>query len=287
MPVVTIKELLEAGVHFGHQTHRWNPKMKRYIFESRDGIYIIDLQKTALQLEEAYRLIKETVSAGFDVLFVGTKKQAKECIKDAADKCGMYYVNERWLGGTLTNFITIRKSIARLNEIEKEEEEGIFETLPKKEVISILKEKERLRKYLQGIRDMKRLPGVVFVVDPKREKIAVMEARKLKIKVIAIVDTNCDPDIVDIPIPGNDDAMRTISLIANKIADAALEGNEGKLKRMTEEAESDKGKEDILKKKSEVEETIEEDIDKKKKKEDKKKPKRKIITRLKKDEKPE
>ncbi|MBN2190662.1 MAG: 30S ribosomal protein S2, partial [Candidatus Aureabacteria bacterium] len=273
---------LEAGVHFGHQTHRWNPKMKRYIFESRDGIYIIDLQKTALQLEEAYRLVKETVSAGLDVLFVGTKKQAKECIKDAADKCGMYYVNERWLGGTLTNFVTIRKSISRLNEIEKQEEEGIFETLPKKEVISILKEKERLKKYLQGIRDMKKLPGVVFVVDPKRERIAVMEAKKLKIKVIAIVDTNCDPDIVDIPIPGNDDAMRTISLIANKIADAALEGNEGKVKRIAEEEEEKKS---MLKKKQEVEETIEEVIETKKKKEEKK-PKRKL-TRSKKSEKSE
>ncbi|MCK9554664.1 30S ribosomal protein S2 [bacterium] len=283
MPVVTIKELLEAGVHFGHQTHRWNPKMKRYIFESRDGIYIIDLQKTALQLEEAYRLVKETVSAGLDVLFVGTKKQAKECIKDAADKCGMYYVNERWLGGTLTNFVTIRRSISRLNEIEKQEEEGIFETLTKKEVISILKEKERLKKYLQGIRDMKKLPGVLFVVDPKRERIAVLEAKKLKIKVIAIVDTNCDPDIVDIPIPGNDDAMRTISLIANKIADAALEGNEGKVKRIAEEEEEKKS---LMQKKPEVEETIEDVIEKKKKKEEKKKPKRKL-TRLKKNEKPE
>ncbi len=283
MSVVTIKELLEAGVHFGHQTHRWNPKMKRYIFESRDGIYIIDLQKTALQLEEAYRLVKETVSAGLDVLFVGTKKQAKECIKDAADKCGMYYVNERWLGGTLTNFVTIRKSISRLNEIEKQEEEGIFETLTKKEVISILKEKERLKKYLQGIRDMKKLPGVLFVVDPKRERIAVLEAKKLKTKVIAIVDTNCDPDLVDIPIPGNDDAMRTISLIANKIADAALEGNEGKVKRIAEEEEEKKS---LLTKKPEVEETLEDVIEKKKKKEEKKKPKRKL-TRLKKNEKPE
>ncbi|MCK4946818.1 MAG: 30S ribosomal protein S2 [Candidatus Aureabacteria bacterium] len=230
MSVITIKELLEAGVHFGHQTHRWNPKMKKYIFESRNGIYIIDLQKTAVQLEEAYKFIRDIVSSGQEVLFVGTKKQAKECIKEAANKCGMYYVNERWLGGTLTNFVTIKKSISRLNEIEKQEEEGFLENFTKKEVVKIGNEKAKLKKYLEGIRDMKKIPGVVFVVDPKREKIAIMEAKKLKISVIALVDTNCDPDLIDIPIPGNDDAMRTIALMTGKIADAALEGTEEKVK---------------------------------------------------------
>ena len=230
MSVITIKELLEAGVHFGHQTHRWNPKMKKYIFESRNGIYIIDLQKTAVQLEEAYKFIRDIVSSGQEVLFVGTKKQAKECIKEAANKCGMYYVNERWLGGTLTNFVTIKKSISRLNEIEKQEEEGLLENFTKKEVVKIGNEKTKLKKYLEGIRDMKKIPGVVFIVDPKREKIAIMEAKKLKISVIALVDTNCDPDLIDIPIPGNDDAMRTIALMTGKIADAALEGTEEKVK---------------------------------------------------------
>ncbi len=230
MSVITIKELLEAGVHFGHQTHRWNPKMKKYIFESRNGIYIIDLQKTAVQLEEAYKFIRDIVSSGQEVLFVGTKKQAKECIKEAANKCGMYYVNERWLGGTLTNFVTIKKSISRLNEIEKQEEEGFLENFTKKEVVKIGNEKAKLKKYLEGIRDMKKIPGVVFIVDPKREKIAIMEAKKLKISVIALVDTNCDPDLIDIPIPGNDDAMRTIALMTGKIADAALEGTEEKVK---------------------------------------------------------
>ena len=230
MSVITIKELLEAGVHFGHQTHRWNPKMKKYIFESRNGIYIIDLQKTVVQLEEAYKFIRDIVSSGQEVLFVGTKKQAKECIKEAANKCGMYYVNERWLGGTLTNFVTIKKSISRLNEIEKQEEEGLLENFTKKEVVKIGNEKTKLKKYLEGIRDMKKIPGVVFVVDPKREKIAIMEAKKLKISVIALVDTNCDPDLIDIPIPGNDDAMRTIALMTGKIADAALEGTEEKVK---------------------------------------------------------
>ena len=230
MSVITIKELLEAGVHFGHQTHRWNPKMKKYIFESRNGIYIIDLQKTVVQLEEAYKFIRDIVSSGQEVLFVGTKKQAKECIKEAANKCGMYYVNERWLGGTLTNFVTIKKSISRLNEIEKQEEEGFLENFTKKEVVKIGNEKAKLKKYLEGIRDMKKIPGVVFVVDPKREKIAIMEAKKLKISVIALVDTNCDPDLIDIPIPGNDDAMRTIALMTGKIADAALEGTEEKVK---------------------------------------------------------
>ncbi len=230
MSVITIKELLEAGVHFGHQTHRWNPKMKKYIFESRNGIYIIDLQKTAVQLEEAYRFIRDIVSSGQEVLFVGTKKQAKECIKEAANKCGMYYVNERWLGGTLTNFVTIKKSISRLNEIEKQEAEGLLENFTKKEIIKIESEKAKLKKYLEGIRDMKKIPGVVFIVDPKREKIAIMEAKKLKIAVVALVDTNCDPDLIDIPIPGNDDAMRTIALMTAKIADAALEGAEEKIK---------------------------------------------------------
>ena len=204
--------------------------MKKYIFESRNGIYIIDLQKTAAQLEEAYKFVRDVVSSGQEVLFVGTKKQAKECIKEAANKCGMYYVNERWLGGTLTNFVTIKKSIARLNEIEKQEEEGILESFTKKEVIRIGNEKNKLKKYLEGIRDMKKIPGVVFVVDPKKEKISILEAKKLKIAVVAIVDTNCDPDLIDIPIPGNDDAMRTIALIAGKIADAALEGAEEKIK---------------------------------------------------------
>ena len=230
MSVVTIKELLEAGVHFGHQTHRWNPKMKKYIFESRNGIYIIDLQKTAVQLEEAYKFVRDIVSSGQEVLFVGTKKQAKECIKEAANKCGMYYVNERWLGGTLTNFVTIKKSIARLNEIEKQEEEGVLENFTKKEVVRLGNEKAKLKKYLEGIRDMKKIPGVVFIVDPKKEKNAIMEAKKLKIAVIAIVDTNCDPDLINIPIPGNDDAMRTIALMTGKIADAALEGAEEKIK---------------------------------------------------------
>ncbi|MGB9813832.1 MAG: 30S ribosomal protein S2 [Thermovenabulum sp.] len=227
MSIISMKQLLEAGVHFGHQTRRWNPKMKEYIFTERNGIYIIDLQKTVKKLEEAYEFVKNLSAEGGKILFVGTKKQAQESVMEEAKRCDMFYVNQRWLGGMLTNFRTIRRRVERLKELEKMEEEGTFELLPKKEVLNLRKEKERLEKYLGGIKEMNSLPDALFIVDPRKEKIAVSEARKLNIPIVAIVDTNCDPDEVDYVIPGNDDAIRAVKLIAEKIADAVIEGRQG------------------------------------------------------------
>jgi len=227
MSVISMKQLLEAGVHFGHQTRRWNPKMAEYIFTERNGIYIIDLQKTVKKVEEAYLFVRDIAMNGESILFVGTKKQAQESIKEEAERCGQFYVNVRWLGGMLTNFKTIQGRINRLNELISMEQEGIFDVLPKKEVIKLKAEMEKLEKYLGGIKGMKKLPGALFVVDPKKERIAVLEARKLGIPIVAIVDTNCDPDEVDYVIPGNDDAIRAIKLIAGKIADAVIEGRQG------------------------------------------------------------
>ncbi|MBC7341135.1 MAG: 30S ribosomal protein S2 [Clostridia bacterium] len=224
MSIITMKQLLEAGVHFGHQTRRWNPKMARYIFTERNGIYIIDLQKTVKRVEIAYEVVRETVRAGKSVLFVGTKKQAQESIREEAERCGQFYVNRRWLGGTLTNFQTIRKRIERLNQLETMEQEGTLAMFPKKEAAALLAEKAKLEKFLGGIKGMRELPGIVFIVDPRKEKIAVAEARRLDIPIIAIVDTNCDPDEIDYVIPGNDDAIRAVRLLSSKIADAALEG---------------------------------------------------------------
>ncbi|EJQ55867.1 TPA: 30S ribosomal protein S2 [Bacillus cereus] len=227
MSVISMKQLLEAGVHFGHQTRRWNPKMKRYIFTERNGIYIIDLQKTVKKVEEAYRTMRDIAAEGGDILFVGTKKQAQEAIKEEATRAGMYFVNQRWLGGTLTNFQTIQKRIKRLKDIEKMQEDGTFEVLPKKEVVQLKKELERLEKFLGGIKDMKGLPSALFVVDPRKERIAVAEARKLHIPIIGIVDTNCDPDEIDHVIPANDDAIRAVKLLTSKMADAILEAKQG------------------------------------------------------------
>ncbi|NPV43014.1 MAG: 30S ribosomal protein S2 [Firmicutes bacterium] len=227
MSIISMKQLLEAGVHFGHQTRRWNPKMAEYIFTERNGIYIIDLQKTVKKVEEAYQFIKDVAAQGESVLFVGTKKQAQESIKEEAERCGMFYVNQRWLGGMLTNFKTIRERIERLHELERMREEGLYEVLPKKEVIKLNHEEEKLQKFLGGIKNMTKLPGALFVVDPRKEKIAVAEARKLGIPIVAIVDTNCDPDEVDYVIPGNDDAIRAVKLLTEKMADAVLEGKQG------------------------------------------------------------
>ncbi|MBZ4645892.1 MAG: small subunit ribosomal protein [Petroclostridium sp.] len=227
MSVISMKQLLEAGVHFGHQTRRWNPKMAEYIFTERNGIYIIDLQKTVKKIEEAYYFIRELAMNNEDILFVGTKKQAQDSIKEEAERCNMYFVNARWLGGMLTNFKTIRKRIERLNQLRQMEEDGTFDLLPKKEVIKLRGEREKLEKFLGGIKEMKKLPGALFVVDPRKERIAIAEARKLGIPVVAIVDTNCDPEEVDYVIPGNDDAIRAVKLIASKIADAVLEGRQG------------------------------------------------------------
>ena len=235
MAVVAMKQLLEAGVHFGHQTRRWDPKMAEYIFQARNGIHIIDLQKTSKKLDEAYAFLKEQAEAGKTVLFVGTKKQAQECVKEAAEKCGMYYVNQRWLGGTLTNFTTIRKRIGRLLELEKMQEDGTFEVLPKKEVILLKKEMEKLEKNLGGIKEMTEVPGVMFIVDPKKEKIGILEARKLGIPVIGLVDTNCNPQDVDYAIPGNDDAIRAVKLIADCMANAVIEGKQGESMETVEE----------------------------------------------------
>ena len=227
MAVVAMKQLLEAGVHFGHQTRRWDPKMAEYIFQARNGIHIIDLQKTSKKLDEAYAFVKEQVEEGKTVLFVGTKKQAQDCMKDAAIKSGMYYVNQRWLGGMLTNFDTIQKRIQRLKDLEKMEEDGTFDVLPKKEVILLKKEMEKLEKNLGGIKEMDKLPGVIFLVDPKKERIAILEAKKLNIPVVGIVDTNCNPQDLDYPIPGNDDAIRAVKLITAKLADGVIEGRQG------------------------------------------------------------
>jgi len=226
MPIVTMKELLEAGVHFGHQTNRWNPKMKKFIFGERNGIYILDLQKTLRNIKEIHNLVKKIVADGGSILFVGTKKQAQESIAEEARRCGMFFMNQRWLGGTLTNYNTIKNSIAKLKNIEKMKEEGTIEKFHKKEALKIDKERIKLEKYLGGIKDMNGLPGAVFVVDPKKERIAVHEARLTGVPIIAIVDTNCDPDEIDHIIPGNDDAIRSVRLITSKIANAVLEAKE-------------------------------------------------------------
>ena len=227
MAVVAMKQLLEAGVHFGHQTRRWEPKMAEYIFQARNGIHIIDLQKTSKKLDEAYKFMKSQAEEGKTVLFVGTKKQAQECIKDAAIKSGMFYVDQRWLGGMLTNFGTIRKRIDRLKKLEEMEQDGTFDVLPKKEVIQLKNEMEKLEKNLGGIKEMKKTPGVMFVVDPKKERIAILEARKLNIPIIGLIDTNCNPEDVDYPIPGNDDAIRAVKLITDVMASAIIEGRQG------------------------------------------------------------
>ncbi len=227
MPVISMKALLEAGVHFGHQTRRWNPKMAEYIYTERNGIYIIDLQKTVRMVEDAYMFVRQVAMDGGSVLFVGTKKQAADSIREEADRCGMFYINNRWLGGTLTNFKTIQKRLARLDELSAMASDGTFDVLPKKEVAKLRLEMEKLEKNLGGIKGMTRLPNCVFVVDPKKEHIAVLEARRLSIPIVGIVDTNCDPDEVDVVIPGNDDAIRAVKLIASRMADAVIEGHQG------------------------------------------------------------
>ena len=227
MSVISMKQLLEAGVHFGHQTRRWNPKMAKYIFTERNGIYIIDLQKTVKKVEEAYKFTKEIAETGKPILFVGTKKQAQEAIKEEAERCGMFYVNERWLGGMLTNHKTIQTRINKLRELERMENEGVFEVLPKKEVIKLRAEKEKLEKYLNGMKDMPELPGAMFVVDPRKENIAIQEAHRLGIPVFGIVDTNCDPEELDYAIPGNDDAIRAVKLITGAMANAIIEARQG------------------------------------------------------------
>ena len=227
MSVISMKQLLEAGVHFGHQTRRWNPKMGKYIFTERNGIYIIDLQKTVKKVEEAYKFVKEVAETGKPILFVGTKKQAQEAIKEEAERCGMFYVNERWLGGMLTNYKTIKTRINKLRELERMEEDGTFDVLPKKEVIKLRAEKEKLEKNLGGIKEMPELPGAMFIVDPRKENIAIQEAHRLGIPVVGIVDTNCDPEELDFPIPGNDDAIRAVKLITGAMATAVIEGRQG------------------------------------------------------------
>ncbi|WP_347860603.1 30S ribosomal protein S2 [Salimicrobium sp. PL1-032A] len=233
MSVISMKQLLEAGVHFGHQTRRWNPKMKKYIFTERNGIYIIDLQKTVKKVDEAFNYVRDLAADGGKVLFVGTKKQAQDTVRDEANRAGMYYINQRWLGGTMTNFKTIRKRINRLKDIERMEEDGTFDVLPKKEVMELNKEREKLEKFLGGIRNMEALPDALFVVDPRKERLAIAEAHKLNIPIVGIVDTNCDPDEIDYVIPANDDAIRAVKLLTGKMADAILEAKQGE-----EEAEA-------------------------------------------------
>lgn len=251
MAIISMKKLLEAGVHFGHQTRRWNPKMAEYIFTERNGIYIIDLQKTSDKVDEAYNFVKEVVASGEEVLFVGTKKQAQESTKSEAARCGMHFVSQRWLGGMLTNYQTIRRRIDRLNELKRMEEDGTFALLTKKEVIKLKGEAERLEKFLGGIKNMEKLPGALFIVDPRKERIAVQEAKILGIPVVAIVDTNCDPDEVDYVIPGNDDAIRAVKLLTATIADAILEGRQGV--QLTEEEVEDEVSEEELEKVEETE----------------------------------
>jgi len=238
MAVVTMKQLLEAGVHFGHQTRRWNPKMAQYIFTERNGIYIIDLQKTVKKLNDAYMFARDLAAEGKDIMFVGTKKQAQDSIKEEAERCGMPYVSARWLGGMLTNFTTIRTRIDRLNQLRAMRDDGTFDLLPKKEVIKLNLEIEKLEKFMGGIQDMKKAPGALFIVDPRKERIAVSEAKKLGIPIIAIVDTNCDPDEIDVVIPGNDDAIRAVKLLAETIASAVIEGRQGEDAPVAEEAET-------------------------------------------------
>ena len=239
MSVIAMKQLLEAGVHFGHQTRRWNPKMAEYIFTERNGIYIIDLQKTVKKIEEAYDFIRSVAADGGEILFVGTKKQAQETIKEEAIRVGMHYVDARWLGGMLTNFKTIKKRIERLAQLHKMEEDGTFDLLPKKEVIGLKGEMEKLEKYLGGIKGMKKAPAAIFIVDPRKERIAIAEAKKLNIPIVAIVDTNCDPEDVDYVIPGNDDAIRAVKLVVSTIANAVIEGREGKAEAPAEDGEID------------------------------------------------
>lgn len=226
MAIISMKQLLEAGVHFGHQTRRWNPKMAPYIFTERNGIYIVDLQKTVKMVEVAFNFVRDIVSEGKSILFVGTKKQAQESVREEAERCGMFFVNERWLGGMLTNFRTIRQRVDRLFELEKMEEDGVWEVLPKKEVAQLNAEREKLNRFLRGVKEMRTLPGALFIIDPRKERIAVAEGKRLGIPLIAIVDTNCDPDEIDYVIPGNDDAIRAVRLITGKIADAVLEGKQ-------------------------------------------------------------
>ena len=255
MAVVAMKQLLEAGVHFGHQTRRWDPKMAEYIFQARNGIHIIDLQKTSKKIDEAYAFLKEQVEEGKTVLFVGTKKQAQECVKEAAEKSGMYYVDQRWLGGMLTNFETIRARVQRLKDLEKMQEDGTFEVLPKKEVILLKKEMEKLERNLGGIKDMEKIPGVIFLVDPKKEHIAVLEAKKLGIPVIGLVDTNCNPEEVDYAIPGNDDAIRAVKLITDVMANAIIEGKQGESFE-TEEVEETEVAEEVTEEQISMEEVV-------------------------------
>ena len=258
MAVVAMKQLLEAGVHFGHQTRRWDPKMAEYIFQARNGIHIIDLQKTSKKLDEAYAFLKEQAEEGKTVLFVGTKKQAQECMKEAAIKSGMYYVDQRWLGGMLTNFDTIRARVQRLKDLETMQEDGTFEVLPKKEVILLKKEMEKLERNLGGIKEMDKLPGVIFLVDPKKERIAILEAKKLGIPTVGIVDTNCNPEDLDYPIPGNDDAIRAVKLIADVMANAVIEGKQGESFETVEEQDVSEEAESMEQVVSENEEKVEE-----------------------------
>ena len=245
---ITMRELLEAGVHFGHQTRRWNPKMAPYIFTKRNGIHIIDLSKTIPLFKIAWEFVRDEVAKGADILFVGTKKQAQAIIEEQAQRCGAYYINERWLGGLLTNFQTVRKSIEKLKKLERMEAEGAFDILPKKEVVRLKKKKEKLEKYLKGIKDMEKIPDIIYVVDTVREELAVKEAKKLGIPVVAIADTNCDPDLIDYPIPGNDDAIKAINLITTKIADAVLEGKSMREATVEEGGEIESVEAEMLKK---------------------------------------
>jgi small subunit ribosomal protein S2 len=262
MSIISMKQLLEAGVHFGHQTRRWNPKMAEYIYTERNGIYIIDLQKSVVKVEEAYNAIKDVVAEGGTILFVGTKKQAQDAIKAEAERCGMFYVNERWLGGMLTNFKTIKSRIDRLREIEKMSEDGTFDVLPKKEVIKLKKEWEKLERNLGGIKNMKKLPDIIFVVDPKKERICIQEAHTLGIPLIGIADTNCDPEELDYVIPGNDDAIRAVKLIVSKMADAVIEANQGvQLTDTTEEASEADDAEDLDETDLEVADTDDADLE--------------------------
>ena len=264
MAVVAMKQLLEAGVHFGHQTRRWDPKMAEYIFQARNGIHIIDLQKTSKKIDEAYEFLRSQSEEGKTVLFVGTKKQAQECIKEAAEKCGMYYVDQRWLGGMLTNFETIRKRVQRLKDLEKMQEDGTFDVLPKKEVINLKKEMKKLEANLGGIKEMEQLPGVLFVVDPKKEYNAIREAQKLNIPVVGIVDTNCNPEVLDYPIPGNDDAIRAVKLIADVMANAIIEGKQGESFEVAkEEVEAEEVVENTEKEPETIEEVVASENDEK------------------------
>ena len=258
MAVVAMKQLLEAGVHFGHQTKRWDPKMAEYIYQARNGIHIIDLQKTSKKIDEAYKFMKDIAEEGKTILFVGTKKQAQECVKEAAEKSGMYYIDQRWLGGMLTNFDTIRTRVQRLKDLEKMQEDGTFDVLPKKEVILLKKEMEKLEKNLGGIKEMTELPGVIFLVDPKKERIAVLEAKKLGIPTVGIVDTNCNPEDLDYPIPGNDDAIRAVKLIADVMANAVIEGKQGESFETVEEQDVSEEAESMEQVVSENEEKVEE-----------------------------